>query len=182
MQTSPQVKREPKRNLTLGRGSIAGWALASIIAGTYFGTNLVNTDTDAVGLVLENHAVALRETESVFATGATTNTLFLATPFSSGTNLGYKTGTSSTIMVMIEVVANPTGAIFECVAQVAANSGTGGGVALFPSFSATGTTMKAMSGTILGVVKGYACNTRDRIKSTTKLRASGLFLRSSVEN
>ena len=167
--------------MKLGRGPIATAILAVAALATYFGTNLVNPDPN-VGIVAKDRALVVIDVTSEFSTGASTNTLFLNSPFDANADdRGYVTGTGFAISGLIEIVANPTGASFDCYYGTADTS-TGAGVSIRVDVSATGTIIPVGTGHVIASGFGYGCNTSGNITSSTVLKAGGVFLKSAVLN
>ena len=181
MVLNSQQSRVPGTSLKIGRGPITAGLLALAAAGTYFGINLVSPEKHA-GLCAQDRCVVHNTAESVAQSGSTLNTLFLASPFNEDADeLGYRTGTSALVALVIDVIENPTGASFDC-SITTEDSGTGSGIPIAQNITGTGTIVVTVSGSLVGPDRGIACNTTDNITSSTRLEADGLFLQSAVEN
>lgn len=179
MVQSRTTERIGGKAIKVGRGPIAALVLAAAVAGTVFGTNLVNEEKYA-GVVAQDRAAVVRTAESATETGSTTNTVFLGSPFDSDASTrGYSTASGIVVSSVIEVVANPTGASFDCYLN-RADQGTGAGLQLVQNLSTTGATVVYQSGHLIGPDHGIGCNTTDRINSNTSLKAGGLFLQSLI--
>lgn len=179
MVQNSQTSRIPGQAVKIGRGSITAGLLTLAVAGTYFGSKLVNQD-DNVGLCAGFRCMAVAEATSTTDSGATTNTLWLDQAFGSGsTENGYKTGSSSMLFLELDVVSNPTGANFDCYLG-RKNTATGSGIPVFSNVSASGAIKKQMSGSLLGPDMGIGCNTIGHVRSNTVIKAAGVFLRSAV--
>lgn len=181
MVSNSHTSRIPGRAVKIGRGPITAGLLTLAVLGTYFGVNLISTE-DFVGQCAQDRCQSVVAAESVTETGATTNTLWLDQPFGSGAAIrGYETGSGVNLSLVLDVVANPTNANFDCY-WGREDTGTGAGISVIQNLSATGTIVVQMSGAVVGPDMGLGCNTTSRIKSNTRIEAVGVFLNSAVEN
>lgn len=181
MVSNSQTSRVPGKAVKIGRGPVAAGLLALAAVGTWFGVNLVSEEPHA-GMCAQDTCMAVNTAESETQTGATLNTLFLASPFDADADeRGYKTATSATLILTVSINANPTNASFDC-SIVKEDAGTGSGLPIFTNLTGTGTFVKTMTGTIIAPDKGLACNTTGRITASTDLEAYGVFINSSVLN
>lgn len=176
-----QVQKTPRQGIKIGLTPVIAAVLTTAVAGTFFGTNLVN-DRGSAGVVAVDRALAVMDVTSTYESGSTTNTIWLNSPFDADAlTRGYKVGSGVNVLSFIDIVANPTGASFDCYLGKR-DSATGAGIMIAHNKSVTGTIIPFASGSILGPTDGIGCNTTSRIKSNTLLKAGGVTLRSAVLN
>ena len=180
MVNSSSVTRIPGKAAKVGKGVIAAAVVALAGVGTIFGLNLVSERSN-VGLVAETRALMVaHSTGSVVGSGSTA-AAYLPSPFdANASRLGYRTGSGVAHYYQVDVVANPTGASFDCGPVNARNSGSGN--VWFNNVSATGTIARVWSGSTVNSTQGFGCYTRSRVTSTTRLRVRGLYTDSDVTN
>lgn len=178
-----QTERIGGKALKIGRGPVAAAVLAAAAVGTFFGTNLVS-EQKTVSVIAETRAFLVGTSTGSVNTGsvASYDTLLLSSPFNADASTrGLQTGTGVSHYLQLDVVANPTGASFDCSKVAAADTGTSGTL-YFNNISVTGSVNTYDTKVVLGPTEYVKCGTLDTVITGTTLRLRGLFSDSDVEN
>ncbi|WP_145423007.1 hypothetical protein [Symmachiella dynata] len=157
-----------------GGAAILATILALAIKGTIFGANFVGlTALNANPSFIVDRdgylASVVTDSDDCSNTGCTVHN-----PFDEdAADRGLQTGSSSNILMLVTMIANPTGYAADCWIGPS-NEGSGGYITLAEDLTATGTTVLTMSGTIVNPTHDFNCNFPAGVNTGVNMDIKGL--------